>query len=483
MQHHRVLSAVLSILVLFFATSTVMADVKEHRLIEGPDKGQFNTPSEVTKKCLECHPQEAEDFMKTQHWRWEQLHVINCEEVLFGKKTALTNFAITLKGNWEHCTSCHDGYGWEDETFNFKDKSKVDCIGCHDTTGTYEKSRKGFGMPVGFEKEKPPGETPVDLLKVARMVDKPTRKSCGRCHFGGCGAARVKHGDLDPSFTSPDYEIDIHMAGDGQNFNCQKCHYPKGKHDIRGHYLAATPEGVYQSGCLECHSNSPHRLEILNTHYEAIACQTCHIPTFARKYAAKTDWDWSTDTRKKRWEATEGGRRVRVHGMGAFTYNKDIIPQYAWFNGCDDVYMLGDKIDPSQITKLNWPLGEKDDPKAKIFPFKVIHGVQIYDKKHNYLITPLITEEAETSFGKNLDWNTAASKGMKINGLPYSGEYGFTDTVQYWRVNHGVVPGDRALDCLECHGHNGRMDWENLGYAGDPWEIEGLCRSKPRFRK
>jgi hypothetical protein len=69
--------------------------------------------------------------------------------MVYGKKQSLTNFAITLKGNWKHCTSCHDGYGWQDDTFDFTDKTKIDCIGCHDTTGTYEKSRKGFGMPTG----------------------------------------------------------------------------------------------------------------------------------------------------------------------------------------------------------------------------------------------------------------------------------------------------------------------------------------------
>ena len=478
MQHYKLILPLLSLIVILSAAANVRADIEAHQSITGP----FPTPSDVTKKCLECHEQEAEDFMKTQHWRWEEKHIINCEETIYGKKMALTNFAITVKGNWKHCTSCHDGYGWQDDSFDFTDKTKIDCIGCHDTSGTYQKSRRGYGMPTGFEKEKTSAK-PVDLVLVARSVDKPTRASCGRCHFGGCGAARVKHGDLDPSFTSPDYDIDIHMAGDGQNFNCQKCHYPGGKHNIRGHYMAATPEGVYQSGCLECHSAAPHRLAILNSHYEAVACQTCHIPTFARKYPAKTDWDWSTATREKIWkEATASHTRVRVKGMGAFTWNKDIIPDYEWFQGCDDVYMLGDKIDPDGVTKLNWPLGDKDDPKAKIFPFKVVHGVQIYDKKNNYLITPLITKDAETAFGKAYDWDTAAREGMKINGLPYSGEYGFTDTITYWRVNHGVVPGDKALDCLECHGHYGRMNWEHLGYAGDPWEIPGLSRAKHGFR-
>ena len=27
-------------------------------------------PQEVTRACLECHPQAATDFMKTAHWQW-----------------------------------------------------------------------------------------------------------------------------------------------------------------------------------------------------------------------------------------------------------------------------------------------------------------------------------------------------------------------------------------------------------------------------
>ena len=31
-----------------------------------------------------------------------------------------------------------------------------------------------------------------------------------------------------------------------------------------------------------------------------------------------------------------------------------------------------------------------------------------------------------------------------------------------------VVPKEEALQCNDCHGENGRMDWEALGYYGDP---------------
>jgi hypothetical protein len=38
----------------------------------------------------------------------------------------------------------------------------------------------------------------------------------------------------------------------------------------------------------------------------------------------------------------------------------------------------------------------------------------------------------------------------------------------YWPLAHMVQPGDRALQCSDCHGERGRMDFVALGYEGDP---------------
>ena len=121
MQRLKVILPILSLVVILSAAGNVMAEIKAHRTMTGP----FPTPSDVTKKCLECHAQEAVDFMKTQHWRWEAMRIVNCKEMLFGKKVALTNFALTVKGNWKYCTYCHNGYGWRDDTFDLSDKTKI----------------------------------------------------------------------------------------------------------------------------------------------------------------------------------------------------------------------------------------------------------------------------------------------------------------------------------------------------------------------
>ncbi|MBM3126631.1 MAG: cytochrome C, partial [Chloroflexi bacterium] len=57
--------------------------------------------------------------------------------------------------------------------------------------------------------------------------------------------------------------------------------------------------------------------------------------------------------------------------------------------------------------------------------------------------------------------------------LNYSGEYSFTETHMYWPTTHMVQPAANALQCDSCHGNNGRMDWEALGYPGDPIEWDG----------
>jgi cytochrome c peroxidase len=54
---------------------------------------------------------------------------------------------MSIISNEARCTSCHAGYGWKDATFDFTDMTKIDCLVCHDTTGTYKKIPTAAGMP------------------------------------------------------------------------------------------------------------------------------------------------------------------------------------------------------------------------------------------------------------------------------------------------------------------------------------------------
>ena len=47
-------------------------------------------------------------------------------------------------------------------------------------------------------------------------------------------------------------------------------------------------------------------------------------------------------------------------------------------------------------------------------------------------------------------------------------EYDWQSTIRYMGIFHGAQPKDKALQCLDCHREDGRMDWVALGYETDP---------------
>jgi octaheme c-type cytochrome (tetrathionate reductase family) len=450
---------------------------EEHQAISGP----FQSPMEVTRKCLECHEEAAHDVMQTSHWTWELEQDIAHEGNVFrGKKNAINNFCISINGNWPRCTSCHISYGWKDASFDFTDKNRVDCLVCHDTTGTYKKPGPAAGMPAGFTGNPKYDKKPVDLVKVAQNVGIPGRENCIICHGYGGGGNNVKHGDIDSSIKKPSKELDVHMGIDGQDFNCQTCHTTE-SHQIKGNAMVVSPGGKDHISCTDCHEEPPHKETLLNSHMDTVACQTCHIPSFAREMPTKLSWDWSTAGEDRvSPEHDEYGKSTYNKKKGDFTWGKDVVPTYAWYNGKGGAYLPGNKIDPNSITKLSWPEGDRSDPTAKIYPFKVHKGMQIYDSKNNYLITPKVfgKKNDPDAYWVNYDWNKAAAAGMKASGLDYSGEYGFAPTEMYWRINHMVVPADKALSCLDCHGDHGRLDWKSQGYKADPMRDKSASRSR-----
>ena len=65
----------------------------------------------------------------------------------------------------------------------FSDRTRVDCLVCHDSTGTYRKFPTLAGH-VATEPKTFEGEVwqPPDLNLIARSVAKPSRDTCGACH-------------------------------------------------------------------------------------------------------------------------------------------------------------------------------------------------------------------------------------------------------------------------------------------------------------
>jgi octaheme c-type cytochrome (tetrathionate reductase family) len=468
MKMQRIVTAVAMLLGVALA-SVAMAGPNHADFITGP----FKNGPEVTRKCLECHGKQGEDFMKTTHWTWSREQNVGGKKVAIGKKDSQNNFCLNLPSNEPRCTSCHAGYGWKDGKFDFTKKENVDCLICHDTTGTYKKFPAGAGHPVyaGETKEFPKGKPwpAVDLVKIAQSVGAPSRANCGACHFFGGGGDHVKHGDLDSSLAKPTADVDVHMGK--LNFACQSCH--KGKdHTMKGEALSVSVgAGARAMGCADCHNAAPHKNPIYNKHAKKVACQTCHIQTFAKALPTKTWWDWSAagkdmqDIPKDKY-----GEKLYDKMKGDFKWEKDVVPTYFWFNGTVDRMVPGQKIDPKKVVKISSSRGDRNDPNAKLMPFKVMKGKQPYDTVNNTLayVNVFGPPTSETAYWVKYDWDKAINAGMKAAGQPYSGKYGFVETSMVWSVNHMVSPKDKSLKCNDCHGAKGRLDWKALGYAGDP---------------
>jgi octaheme c-type cytochrome (tetrathionate reductase family) len=463
---------VLFILAIALASQPVLAGPNHAEFITGP----FMNGPEVTRKCMECHEKETRSFMRSVHWTWSKKQTVNARSVEHGKKNALNNFCIALPSNWSRCTSCHAGYGWKDNNFDFTRAENVDCLVCHDTTGTYRKFPSGAGHPVyaGEKKEFPKGKVwePVDLVKVAQSVGKPSRATCGSCHFYGGGGDRVKHGDLDSTLANPTPDIDIHMGGKS-GMTCEACHRGN-DHSIRGEAASVSVGGGARTmGCTDCHRGDVHKNSLLNRHAGKIACQTCHIPTFAKAKPTKVWWDWSTagkDVKPEEVKKDAYGEKQYDRMKGDFAWNKEIVPTYYWYNGTVDRVLLGDKIDPTRVVKLSAAKGSRTDPNSRIFPFKVMRGKQPYDSENMTVAVVNVfgPPTSESAYWVHYDWNKAIAAGMKAADQPYSGKFGWIETSMVWPVNHMVAPREKALKCADCHGAKGRLDWKALGYAGDP---------------
>lgn len=422
----------------------------------------FTNGDQVTSACLTCHSEAAMQFHKTIHWTW--LVEDGTARRQLGKAgDSVNNFCIsTNRMNDAKCTKCHTG--WHGKN------TAVNCLKCH--------GRKKIDFKEAFEdyqafmnSDDPDerilaGEVQAEIRQAVQAIGLPARSNCGACHFYGGGGDGVKHGDLDSSLAKPSKELDVHMGIDGQGFKCTRCHTTV-LHNIAGRiYTQPAVENrkslieddlTAKITCVSCHSATPHKPgHKANDHTDKVACQSCHIPFFARELPTKLYWDWSTAGRlkdgKKIVEKGPFGKPTYMTIKGDMKWGKNVRPEYFWFNGSITSLTIKDVIDPSSTVAVSRPMGGADDPQSRIFPFKIHHGRQPYDKINKHLLAPLLS--GPEGYWANLDWDAALQKGMDFMGVEYSGQYDFVDTTYVFPITHMVAPKEKALDCRQCHNRN-----------------------------
>ncbi len=444
---------------------------------------------EGTQSCLMCHEDEGYEALAMGHFEWQSKtdKIVGLEGQAHGKNDLLNNFCIAVPTNEGRCTQCHAGYGYKDKNFNFQDPANIDCLVCHDQTGTYKKGKTSAGLP----------DPSVDLNAVARSIaisSKPTRKNCIGCHAKAGGGDNVKHGDLSTDLVATTRDYDVHMGTDGANLVCVDCHAANHdpqtgdvNHGNAGMALHSVHEGEMKQ-CTDCHgkrdavhAGTSVAPTFSDGHHARLACQVCHIPAIARAISTKTEWYWSDAGQDKDPIPTDpaSGRPTYDKKKGTFVWSYNVRPVLRYSNGTWErkVINANDKYDEVPID-LGSPQGDYSDPDAMIFPFKEMVGNQPVDPDTRTILVPHLFGGAggPNPYWAKYDWGLALADGAAYTGQDFSGNYTFEDTTMLLSVNHEVAPKEDALGmgglhgggCMDCH-DTGQIDWQALGWTDNPF--------------
>lgn len=443
-------------------------------------------PYEGTATCLMCHESEGNEMLQTGHFKWagKVANIAGLEGLEVGKKDLINNFCIATDSNEGRCTQCHAGYGYRDASYDFTNPLNVDCLVCHDQSGTYKKGKKTAGLPD-------PG---VDLQIVAasiRVGVEPTRKSCISCHSHAGGGDNVKHGDLSSDLAATTREYDVHMGSDGGDLSCVACHSANHdpvtgevNHGIAGMSLYSVNEGEMKQ-CKDCHgkrdrihAGSSVEPMFMEGWHDNLACQVCHIPAIARAISTKVEWYWSDAGQNVEPIPVDPvtGRETYSKLKGTFVWKYDVRPTLRYANGMWNrpVVGLSDTYDSVPID-LGSPQGNYADGKSMIYPFKMMKGDQPVDPVTKTLIVPHLfgTAGGPNPYWGKFDWSLALLDGASYTGQNFSGEHKFEPTTMLLSVNHEIAPAEEALgfdsNCGDCHSSS-HIDWPALGWTEDPFD-------------
>ncbi len=424
---------------------------------------------EGTKTCLECHEDEAETFFHSQHYQWrgDAPNIANADGQKLGKMNTINDFCTSPEANWigvvtspsgkvlsEGCSKCHAGFGLlPEETMSDAQLQNIDCLICHASgyrRSLYEDENGNLvRKPILWKNRE-------GLDSVSKRISLPKNVMCLRCHSASGGGPNWKRGDIEYELAECDREHDVHMAEDGAGLHCIDCHAGEDHRVIgRGADLSGTDAPGVALSCEKCHDADPHEEPMLNKHAARVNCTVCHIPLFAKVDPTDMFRDWSKphyNDELEKYEAT-------------IVLASNQVPTYAWFSGNTKAQLPGTpaQLDASGQIEMMVPLGGRSDPTSKIHAFKVHKGRLPVLAEKNWII-PIVVEEFFADGDMDKAVKNAAEEMYGISDA----EYTWQDTVRYMGIFHGVEPAANALQCLDCHGVNGRMPWVELGYEKDP---------------
>jgi hypothetical protein len=435
----------------------------------GPGAAHRNLRYRGPGTCLRCHRREAHQVFRSTHYQWKgpTPDMLNQAGSLQGKHAGAVNaYCGSIVGNWAGCSSCHIGRGAEPEsTPSGAQLRNIDCLICHQED--YRRKRVNGVMVPDTE------NMIITMDEAVQQVHSPTRATCLQCHATAGGGDAVKRGDLAlASAATTDAHYDIHMATTGADLRCQDCHRPEA-HRFPGKGSDIRPtdlDSAVDCASAGCHAATPHDSSSLNRHLDRIACQTCHIPIYA-KDADDTAATEATEIDRS-WQA--GSDQVTPPFHPLTTKANNLIPVYRFWNRLSDNSLLFDRVAENPLTgtvETSVPDGGVDDAASKLYPFKYKTSDYPLRTASNQLIALdtavfFVTADPDSAVMSGLENMQALGAGDFDAGDDY--QWVVTDTYQL--LNHQIGPADDALRCGECHLSTARMDLQGeLGYAlSDP---------------
>jgi hypothetical protein len=410
------------------------------------------TYQDYPSNCLNCHDggiggSQYVDMFNSLHYKWmgDAPDMTNAPAIQQGKLTnELNSYCINILGDWKVCGTCHAGRGMKPGTGDTK--ANIDCLVCHSSEYATQRVRLADGVSMGVV-------TPTDTM--VRNITKPTRTTCLQCHAKAGGGDGVKRGTLSlATITNASPTFDVHMNTTGPDLSCQACHtFVNHKVTGKGSDLRPT-DLASEVKCTTCHatmdSGSGHTAAgggaELDRHVARVACQSCHIPTYA-KVATETHRDFQFHH--------DGSPADGVSGPShpLMIMQANLIPEYRFWNRTSENQLLGDnanlQFDAVKGTyNTSRPNGNVNDGKLYPFKYKTAHVPIARGGSCDGQLIALNTLEFLKISG-NVD--LAISQGLAAMGC--SGdtvEWVNSDTYQL--LNHGVNPSVNATACTQCHG-------------------------------
>lgn len=396
--------------------------------------------------CVGCHADEVHSFSTSNHYLVEgKLGAINdfCgyPDINWGPGKLKNINGILLEGG---CVGCHAGMG---EKPTLDNPLNADCLMCH--ASEYRRTAVQVDGVWRFT---------ADLAKMPATISiqgEPSRYSCLACHAYAGGGCNNKRGDMSDALVNPSPATDVHM---GNGLSCVDCHLAE-DHRIAGQGSdMRIDEGVAMRACTDCHNPIADHPEDVRLHLDQVACQSCHIPTYARAVSTDMLRDY---------------RESEVNERGLYepkiTRGSNVIPVYAFWNGANGFYNFRAPAADGQL--MAYPQGSIND--GKLYPFKLHNAILPQDP----LTGAILPAKAGIVFQTG-DMDAAIKAGALEAGFNLTAGYTFINTQRYMGIFHEMPPADQVLDCAACHEATDRVNFAALGYTPKATRNgEPLCAS------